>query len=39
MKIGIGVEGPSDRLFWDKMLHKHFPDCYFDIRNMMLFES
>lgn len=34
MTIGIGVEGPSDRAFWDKVLHKHFPGMHFDIRNM-----
>ena len=34
MRIGVGVEGPSDLAFWDKMLHKHFPGVYFDIRNM-----
>ena len=34
MTIGIGVEGPSDRAFWDKVLHKHFPGVRFDIRNM-----
>ena len=25
MKVGVAVEGPSDRVFWDKILHKHFP--------------
>ena len=34
MTIGIGVEGPSDRVFWDKVLHKHFPGVRFDIHNM-----
>lgn len=34
MKFGVGVEGPSDRVFWDKVLHRSFPDCRFDIRNM-----
>lgn len=34
MIVGIGVEGPSDRSFWDKVLHKHFPRVRFDIRNM-----
>ena len=34
MTIGVGVEGPSDRAFWDKVLHKHFPGARFDIRNM-----
>ena len=34
MKIGVGVEGPSDRAFWDKVLHKYFPGVRFDIRNM-----
>ncbi len=34
MRIGVGVEGPSDRAFWDKVLHKHFPGVHFDIHNM-----
>ena len=34
MRIGVGVEGPSDLAFWDKVLHKHFPGVRFDIRNM-----
>ena len=34
MRIGVGVEGPSDRAFWDKVLHKHCPGVRFDIRNM-----
>ena len=34
MRIGVGVEGPSDRAFWDKMLHKYFPGVHFDIHNM-----
>jgi hypothetical protein len=34
MTIGVGVEGPSDREFWNKVLHKHFPKTKFDIRNM-----
>lgn len=34
MTIGVGVEGPSDRAFWDKVLHKHFRRVKFDIRNM-----
>ena len=24
MRIGVGVEGPSDRAFWHEVLHKHF---------------
>lgn len=32
--IGIGVEGPSDKAFWDKVLHKHFAPSRFDIRAM-----
>lgn len=24
IKIGIGVEGPSDREFWNRLLHRHF---------------
>ncbi len=34
MKIGVGVEGPSDREFWDKVLHKHFRGVHFHIRIM-----
>lgn len=34
MRFGVGVEGPSDFAFWDKVLHKHFQGCRFDIRNM-----
>ncbi len=34
MRIGVGVEGPSDLAFWKKVLPKHFPGVRFDIRNM-----
>ena len=34
MTFGVGVEGPSDYHFWDKVLHKHFRHCRFDVRNM-----
>lgn len=34
MTIGVGVEGPSDFQFWDKVLHKHFRGHRFDVRNM-----
>jgi len=34
MTFGVGVEGPSDFHFWNKVLHKHFRGCRFDIRNM-----
>lgn len=34
MTFGIGVEGPSDYQFWHKILHKHFRNCRFDVRNM-----
>ncbi|MBX3746675.1 MAG: DUF4276 family protein [Verrucomicrobiae bacterium] len=34
MTIGIGVEGPSDYQFWNKVFHKHFRGCRFDVRNM-----
>lgn len=34
MTFGIGVEGPSDKHFWDKVLHKHFRSHRFDVRNM-----
>lgn len=32
--IGIGVEGPSDLHFWNKVLPKHFPRWRFDVRMM-----
>ena len=32
MKIGVGVEGPSDLQFWSKVLPKHFRAWQFDIR-------
>jgi hypothetical protein len=32
--IGVGVEGPSDYAFWDKLLHKHFRPIQFDVRIM-----
>lgn len=34
MKIGIAVQGPSDREFFDKVLHKHFHGIRFDVRNL-----
>lgn len=34
MTIGVGVEGPSDKEFWEKVLHKHHRGLRFDIRNM-----
>ncbi len=34
MKIGIAVQGPSDREFFDKVLHKHFHGITFDVRNL-----
>ena len=34
MKIGVGVEGPSDFQFWSKVLPKHFRGFQFDIRNL-----
>ena len=34
MTFGVGVEGPSDFQFWDKVLHKYFRGCQFDVRNM-----
>lgn len=34
MKFGVGVEGPSDQLFWNKVLNKHFAPHRFDVRNM-----
>lgn len=32
MRIGVGVEGPSDRAFWHEVLHKHFGGIQFDVR-------
>ena len=34
MKIGVGVEGPSDRVFWHEFLHKRFGGIQFDVRTM-----
>jgi hypothetical protein len=34
LTFGVGVEGPSDLQFWNKILHKHFRNCRFDVRNM-----
>lgn len=34
MTFGVGVEGPSDKHFWDKVLHKHFRGHSFDVCNM-----
>lgn len=34
MIFGVGVEGPSDLQFWQKVLSKHFRGCRFDVRNM-----
>lgn len=34
MKIGVAVQGPSDREFFDKVLHKHFHGVKFDVRNL-----
>ena len=34
MTFGVGVEGPSDKHFWDKVLHKHFKGHLFDVCNM-----
>ena len=39
MKIGVGVEGPSDRTFWHEVLHNHFSGIQFDIRNMRTKEN
>ena len=32
--FGVGVEGPSDRIFWEKVLHKYFRRSRFDVRAM-----
>ena len=34
MRIGVGVEGPSDRTFWHEVLHKRFGGIQFDVRTM-----
>lgn len=34
IRIGIGVEGPSDKAFWEKVLHRSFPGCLFKIVNL-----
>jgi hypothetical protein len=34
--VGVGVEGPSDKAFWDTILHREFKNrgFLFDVRNM-----
>lgn len=34
--VGVGVEGPSDKAFWDSVLHREFKNrgFLFDVRNM-----
>lgn len=34
--VGVGVEGPSDKAFWDSVLHREFKGrgFLFDVRNM-----
>ena len=34
IRIGVGVEGPSDKAFWEKVLHRSFPGCLFKIVNL-----
>lgn len=34
MKWGVGVQGPSDYEFWNKVLHREFLGHRFDVRNM-----
>lgn len=34
MKIGVGVEGPSDKIFFSKVLPKFFQEVRFDIRSL-----
>lgn len=34
MTIGIGVEGPSDRIFWEKLLRRRFRRVNFHVWNM-----
>lgn len=34
MTIGVGVEGPSDRIFWNGVLPRRFRHVAFDIWNM-----
>ncbi len=34
IRIGIGVEGPSDKAFWEKVLHRSFPGCLFNIATL-----
>lgn len=34
MKFGVGVEGPSDQHFWDKVLNKHFAPHRFKVWTM-----
>ncbi len=34
IRIGVGVEGPSDKKFWSRFLHRTFPGRGFDVRSM-----
>lgn len=33
-KIAVAVEGPSDAIFWDKVLHRSFTGVRFNIRDL-----
>ena len=33
-RIAVGVQGPSDAIFWNRVLHKHHRGVTFDVRDM-----
>jgi hypothetical protein len=33
-KVAVAVEGPSDKIFWDRVLHRSFTGTKFDVRSM-----
>lgn len=33
-RIAVAVQGPSDKLFWDRVLHRSFEHARFDVRDL-----
>jgi len=33
-RIAVGVQGPSDAIFWNRVLHKHHRGVTFDVRDL-----
>jgi len=33
-RIAVAVQGPSDFIFWNRVLHKHYRGAKFDVRDM-----